>query len=36
VSVKDLITEIKDKTSGKPFKPLPVPKYLQSRPKFVG
>ena len=36
MAVKDLITEIKDKTSGKPFKPLPVPRYLQSRPKFVG
>jgi threonyl-tRNA synthetase len=36
MAMKDLITEIKDKTSGKPFKPLPVPKYLQSRPKFVG
>jgi len=36
MSVKDLIAEIKDKTSGKPFKPLPVPRYLQSRPKFVG
>ena len=36
MAMKDLITEIKDKTSGKPFKPLPVPRYLQSRPKFVG
>jgi threonyl-tRNA synthetase len=36
MAMKDLITEIKDKTSGKPFKPLPVPKYLQRRPKFVG
>jgi len=36
MAVKDLITEIKDKTSGKPFKPLPVPRYMQSRPKFVG
>lgn len=36
MAMKDLITEIKEKTSGKPFKPLPVPRYLQSRPKFVG
>jgi hypothetical protein len=36
MSVKDLIAEIKEKTGGEPFKPLPVPWYLQSRARLVG
>jgi threonyl-tRNA synthetase len=31
-----LITEIKDETSGKPFKPLSLPKLLSNRPQFHG
>jgi threonyl-tRNA synthetase len=35
-SPSDLAAEIKEKTKGKPWRPLPEPKYLQARPKFVG
>ena len=32
----DLSTEIKKKTENKPWRPLPLPRHLQERPKFVG
>jgi threonyl-tRNA synthetase len=32
----DLLTTIGKITAGKPFKPLPVPKYLSRRPQFHG
>ena len=32
----ELIDEIQAKTEGKPWRPLPLPKHLQARPKFVG
>jgi threonyl-tRNA synthetase len=35
-SVKKLVDEIKKKTEGMPFKPLPLPKELSKRPIFVG
>jgi len=34
-SPAELAAEIKVKTEGKPWRPLPVPKYLQARPKFA-
>ena len=34
--IKDLISEIHDKTKGLPFKPLPLDKRLSKRPIFVG
>jgi len=36
MSPLELITEIKTKTEGKPWRPLPLPKHIQDRPKFVG
>jgi len=36
MSVKELIDSIKKQVGDKPYKPLPLPKYLQNRPKFVG
>lgn len=33
---KDLIGEIKETVEGKPFKSLPLPKYLSKRPHFYG
>jgi threonyl-tRNA synthetase len=35
-TVNKLIEEIKKKTEGMPFKPLPLPKELSKRPVFVG
>ncbi|MBW2991383.1 threonine--tRNA ligase [Candidatus Woesearchaeota archaeon] len=35
VSKEEMITEIKDKTKGFPFKPLALPRLLSKRPKFV-
>ena len=35
ISSDDLIKQINEKTAGQPFKPLPVPKYLSRRAKFV-
>ena len=32
----ELIEEIERVTNGKPFKPLPLPKYLSKRPQFYG
>ncbi|MFB0543484.1 MAG: His/Gly/Thr/Pro-type tRNA ligase C-terminal domain-containing protein, partial [Candidatus Bathyarchaeia archaeon] len=36
MSLEELMAEIEEATEGKPFKPLPLPKRLQRRPKFVG
>jgi len=36
MSLEDLISEIKDSTKNKPFKPLPLPRYLSRRPQFYG
>ncbi len=36
MKVEELIKEIKEKTNGKPFKPLYVPALLSKRPIFVG
>ena len=33
---EELISEIKKATGDKPFKPLPLPKYLSKRPQFYG
>jgi threonyl-tRNA synthetase len=35
-SPKELAEEICKATDGKPWKPLPLPRHMQSRPKFVG
>jgi len=35
MTVDNLINDIKEKTGGLPFKPLPVPKLLSKRAKFV-
>jgi threonyl-tRNA synthetase len=35
-SPSDLAKEIKDTVGDKPWRPLPVPRYLQQRPKFSG
>jgi threonyl-tRNA synthetase len=36
LKLKELIVEVEKKLVGKPFKPLPVPKYLSRRPQFYG
>jgi threonyl-tRNA synthetase len=36
MSIKKLTKEISEKTSGFPYKPLPMPKMLSVRPKFIG
>ena len=36
MSVEEVEAEIHEATVGKPFRPVPLPKYLQERPKFVG
>ncbi|MCS7096495.1 MAG: threonine--tRNA ligase [Candidatus Bathyarchaeota archaeon] len=36
MSVEELISRIKAETHGKPFKPLPLPKYVSKRPQFYG
>lgn len=36
MNTEELIKEIKEKTKGMPFKPLPLPKLLSKRPIFVG
>ncbi len=33
--IQELINEIKEKTRDKPFKPLPLPKMISHRPRFV-
>jgi len=35
-SPADLAAEIKGVIGDKPWRPLPLPRYLQSRPKFSG
>jgi len=35
VSKEELINEIKEKTKGFPYKPLPLPRLLSKRPRFV-
>jgi threonyl-tRNA synthetase len=34
--LEELISDIKEQTQGKPFKPLPLPKHLSKRPQFYG
>jgi len=34
--LEELISEIKEKTKDKPFKPSTLPKYLSDRPRFFG
>jgi threonyl-tRNA synthetase len=36
IKLEQLISDIKDLTKGKPFKPLPLPKQLSKRPQFSG
>lgn len=34
--LEHLIAEIKEEVKGKPFRPLPIPKYVSKRPQFYG
>ncbi len=36
MKLEELIGEIEELMKGKPFKPLPLPKYLSKRPQFYG
>jgi len=36
MTLNDLVDRINNETSGKPFRPLPMPIHLERRPKFVG
>jgi len=36
MGAQELIKEVLGKTEGKPYRPLPLPKLVSSRPKFVG
>jgi threonyl-tRNA synthetase len=36
IKLEELISEIKDLTKNRPFKPLPLPKHLSKRPQFYG
>ncbi|MEM3153566.1 MAG: threonine--tRNA ligase [Candidatus Bathyarchaeia archaeon] len=36
MKLDELISEIKSHMRGKPFKPLPLPKYVSKRPQFYG
>jgi threonyl-tRNA synthetase len=36
MSIKEIEAEIQEKTKNKPFRSIPLPTYLQKRPKFVG
>ena len=36
IKLEELISEIKEITKDKPFKPLPLPKHLSKRPQFYG
>jgi threonyl-tRNA synthetase len=36
MKLEELINEVEEITKGKPFKPLPLPKYLSKRPQFYG
>ncbi|MGQ9506375.1 MAG: threonine--tRNA ligase [Candidatus Bathycorpusculaceae bacterium] len=36
IKLEELISEVKEITKDKPFKPLPLPQYLSKRPQFYG
>ncbi|MEM3825679.1 MAG: threonine--tRNA ligase [Candidatus Bathyarchaeia archaeon] len=36
MKVEELLNEIENAVRGKPFKPLPLPKYISRRPQFYG
>ena len=36
MTVDELVTKIAAKTTGKPFKPLPLPRLISKRPQFHG
>ncbi|MEM3700292.1 MAG: threonine--tRNA ligase [Candidatus Bathyarchaeia archaeon] len=36
MKIEELISEVKEMTQNKPFKPLPLPKHLSRRPQFYG
>ncbi len=36
MKLQELISEIEGPMTGKPFKPLPLPKYISKRPQFYG
>jgi threonyl-tRNA synthetase len=36
MKLEQLISEVEEAMSGKPFKPLPLPKHLSKRPQFYG
>jgi threonyl-tRNA synthetase len=36
MKLEELISEVEKVTKGKPFKPLPLPRYLSKRPQFYG
>ena len=36
MQLQELVQEIKEKTEGKPFKHLTLPKFLSNRPQFLG
>jgi len=36
IKLDQLISEVKDSTGKKPFKPLPMPRHLSNRPQFCG
>jgi len=36
MSVKELVLEVKGRTRGMPYRPLPLPMSVERRPRFVG
>jgi threonyl-tRNA synthetase len=36
MKLEELISEVEEIIRGKPFKPLPLPRYLSKRPQFYG
>jgi threonyl-tRNA synthetase len=36
MKLEELISEVEKAISGKPLKPLPLPRYLSKRPQFYG
>ena len=36
MTAEELVAEIREKTRGKPFKPLPLPMLVSRRPRFRG